>query len=145
MVPWTTSTTGQQTLTDDYGTMTHTFSNADGDTLADDGKLPHGFTSRGAKKVIDNQVCLDDKVSALSAQLSALDSEGVVSRVAASEARAADAASAAQASATVAGGAEEITQAAAPVLQALEKMQAQLGAMQAQLGAVQTKSPSVAR
>ena len=68
-----------------------------------------GLFPEGAKKVIDNQLCLGEKVDALSARWRARSTARAprLSRVAASKGRAAEAASAAQASAAVAGGAEE--------------------------------------
>jgi hypothetical protein len=96
----------------------------------------NGLTAKGYQKILTNQQVLHDAVASL-------DSEGVASRLKASETSASQAADAAQASAAVAGSAAEITQAAAPVLDALKQMQAQLATVQANQATMQAKLDAV--
>jgi hypothetical protein len=96
----------------------------------------NGLTAKGYQKILTNQQVLHDAVASL-------DSEGVASRLKASETSASQAAGAAQASAAVAGSAAEITQAAAPVLDALKQMQAQLATVQANQATMQAKLDAV--
>jgi hypothetical protein len=96
----------------------------------------NGLTATGYQKLLTNQQVLHDAVASL-------DSEGVASRLKASETSASQAAGAAQASAAVAVSAAEITQAAVPVLDALKQIQAQLATVQANLATMQAKLDAV--